>query len=362
MGRYDTSKQEEESVAQRAGASSRPHAPMASTRPKALVIGHGAMTLSALKSLAPVLKITALLRDGDDPYGNAPIQLAESLGTPVVRARSPRQLSEHVKRFAPDIVVAAGCPPALELERLAFAPVINVHESFLPLYRGMSPVTWALIKGEGFTGVTIHHVGPALDDGPILYQERVAIEPRDTAISLCQRLGAIVERELGEAALRACAGDAGVEQRHEAATYCCERVPEDGDINWADSAWDIDRLVRGLASPHSGAFTYQRGERLIIRRAEPVPDPGFYVVRRAGRVVDLCEGRGWVDVLTGDGMLRLLEIQPLGGGPCLPASVIRSRSSTLGTSKEGLLARIEMLEARLRSLESACTDRRDFDR
>lgn len=333
---------------------------MAAARPRAFVIGSGAMTLAALKGLAPFVEIVALLRDCDDVYGNVPIHLAERLHFAILRARSPRQLAEQVKRFAPDVVVAAACPPALELERLAFSPVISVHGSYLPFYRGMSPEIWALINGETFTGLSIHHVGPALYDGPLLYQERLPIEPRDTAMTICQRMGVVVERELGPAILRACAGERGVEQRHEAATYCCTRVPEDDTIDWTASAMEIDRLVRALCAPHLGAFTYLRGERLIVRQAEPVSGPGPFVVRPAGRVVSLCEGHGWVDVLTGDGLLRLLEVEPLGGGPCRPGSIIPSRFSTLGTSREGLLARIEMLEARLRSFEN-CTGKRSCD-
>lgn len=333
---------------------------MAAARPTAFVIGSGAMTLAALNGLAPFVEIVALLRDGDDPYGPLPAHLAESLHYKVVRARSPRQLADHVKRFAPDVLVAAACPPMLELERLAFAPAISVHGSHLPSYRGMCPEVWALINGESFTGVSIHHVGPALYDGPLLYQERLPIEALDTAMILRHRMGAVLERELGPAVLRACAGESGLAQRHEAATYCCERVPEDDEIDWSASAVEIDRLVRALFAPHRGAFTYLRGERLIIRRAEPVAEPGPFVARPAGRVVSLCERRGSVDVLTGDGVLRLLEVQPLGSAPCRPGSLAAFRYSTLGTSKEGLLARIQMLEARLRSVER-CSGKRSCD-
>ena len=74
-----------------------------------------------------------------------------------------------------------------------------------------------------------------------------------------------------------------------------------------------------------------------------------YVGRVAGRVVALSKSEGWVDVLTGDGVLRLLEVQQ-DGGRVRPATLITSIKTTLGLRTVDLIARIYTLEARVAEL------------
>jgi methionyl-tRNA formyltransferase len=108
--------------------------------------------------------------------------------------------------------------------------------------------------------------------------------------------------------------------------------------------------VRALSPPFPGAFTHLDARRLVVRRAVPRPDPPVYAGRVPGRVAARSADEGWVDVLTGDGVLRLLEVS-IGDGPPVPAAAeIRSTRDTLGLSTAALLARIEALEAALARL------------
>jgi methionyl-tRNA formyltransferase len=70
----------------------------------------------------------------------------------------------------------------------AFSSFVNVHPSLLPYYRGPEPAYWCLANRETSTGFTIHRVTERIDDGPILYQQIVAVEPGDTPTSLSQRI------------------------------------------------------------------------------------------------------------------------------------------------------------------------------
>ena len=228
---------------------------------------------------------------------------------------------------------------------------VNVHYSLLPHYRGRANVNWAIINGETTAGISIHLVVPELDGGNLLFQRAIPIAANDTVTTLYERLNAIQEDELGNVVVRAINGYQGISQNAENASYGCTRVPEDGEIDWRQPTETIDRLIRGLTPPFPGAFTYLAGQRLIIARASPLDAPR-YIGRVPGRIAGRSRSDGWVDVLTGDGVLRVFTVLPLDTDrPCAAASVIRSTRATLGLSRLDLLRRIVALEDRLASLE-----------
>ncbi len=144
-------------------------------------------------------------------------------------------------------------------------------------------------------------------------------------------------------------GYEGAPQDESGATYGCTRVPDDGQIDWAAPTEQIYALVRALAPPYPGAHTYLEGRRLGVVRAAPLQDAPHYVGRVPGRVVGRSLRTGHVDVLTADGVLRLHELAE--GGVVGPAAgFVESTRQTLGLRTVDLLARIELLEGRLREL------------
>jgi hypothetical protein len=128
-------------------------------------------------------------------------------------------------------------------------------------------------------------------------------------------------------------------------------VVERGSLGKAATS-AIYALVRSQTPPFPGAFTYFEGKRLTVWRAKPVPDAPRYDGRIPGRVVGMSRADGTLDVLTGDGVMRLLEVQLDGGERTAAANVVRSVKSTLGLSKADLLRRIEQLEKQLASLRT----------
>jgi hypothetical protein len=124
-------------------------------------------------------------------------------------------------------------------------------------------------------------------------------------------------------------------------------VPADGEIDWRRSTADVYALVRALTEPFPGAFTHLEARRLVIWRARALEAPREWVGRVPGRVVSRSPGEGWVDVLTGDGVLRLETVQLDGQGRRPAAEVIRSVRATLGLSAGELLERLRALEQRI---------------
>ncbi len=98
-----------------------------------------------------------------------------------------------------ELVVCAGYMQLLTPGFLARFPCINVHPSLLPAFPGLDAVGQALATGAEETGVTVHFLDEGVDSGPVIVQERVAIEPGDTAGSLYTRIREVEHRLLPDA-------------------------------------------------------------------------------------------------------------------------------------------------------------------
>jgi methionyl-tRNA formyltransferase len=227
-------------------------------------------------------------------------------------------------------------------------PCINVHYAPLPRYRGRATVNWAIINGEDAAAISIHCLEPDLDAGGILLQLPVPLGPESTTGSVYDELNALQRRFLAEAVLRRLAGDRGEPQDESRASHSCSRVPSDGEIRWEDSTASIDRLVRALDGPFPPAFTFLGASRLDVLRAAPVPDAPVYDGRIPGRVIRVDRAVGHVDVLTGDGVLRLLAVTTGATESQRPADLITSVRHTLVS---GVEARLAALEQRLAAYE-----------
>lgn len=330
-----------------------------------LLIGLGPNALAALESLAERLQVVALVRNagGDeldnwvpgrrpgDPQDDLVARRAAELGVRLCTDTSPQAIERLLVELRPDCAVVSSYDRVLRPELLALSRFVNVHDTPLPQYRGRG--VWALINDEPYTALTIHVLDAGLDTGNVLHQELVPIRATDTVMDLYARVNELQRARLGDTVLRFLDGYEGVPQRHEAATYGCSSdrdVPDDGEIDWSWPTRRIDCLVRGLVWPFPGAFTWFEGRRLTVWRAAPALDAPRYAGRTPGRVVAVSRRDGSVDVLTGDGTLRLLEVQPEGAGRTVPATLIRSISDTLGMRTADLLRRIEALEEQVARL------------
>jgi methionyl-tRNA formyltransferase len=314
-------------------------------RPRVLLLGFGPTTRSALDSLRAQFEVVALVRDGED----AVAAHARESGVPVELVRSPAEVGDLVAAREPDCVVVSSYNRILPGAVLGLCPFVNVHYAPLPGYRGRANVNWAVLNHESLAAVTVHSIAPGLDSGGVLAQAAVPIGPRDTVGLLYERLNAVQADILPGAVRRRLGGDLGDPQDESQATYCCARLPEDGEIEWAAPTRDVDALVRALGSPYPEAFTFLGLARVSVIEAEPSPDTRVFVGRVPGRVVAWSKADGWTDVLTGDGILRVRRVR-LSGVEYAAADVLSSSHLTLGLRNADLLARIDALSARIEEL------------
>jgi methionyl-tRNA formyltransferase len=207
--------------------------------------------------------------------------------------------------------------------------LVVFHASLLPKYRGFAPVNWPLINGERETGVTMFYAAAEVDSGDIIEQRARAITDEDDAGTIDAWLNETVEAMLEENLPRLASGDAPrVPQDHAQATYAVWRDPEDGRIDWSMPTRAVFNLIRGLTSPYPGAYSLLEGRKLVIWSAELEREPRTYVGRNPGKVERIIPGEG-VNVLTGDGTLRLKRVQLEGDEPRRADEVIRRLKTRL---------------------------------
>jgi len=143
-------------------------------------------------------------------------QQAKQKGIPVYKSISVNSRGAYswVASLEPGLLVSVSCPQLIRGAMLSTANLggINIHSSLLPAYAGLAPYYWVLSAGERNTGATVHYMTLRFDEGDILVQKQIAIEPRESAFHLFKRLALLGSEALEEAILLALEGTEGVKQ------------------------------------------------------------------------------------------------------------------------------------------------------
>jgi len=231
-------------------------------------------------------------------------ELAADHGIPALqpaRLRDPAAIAQ-VGSLRPDlqIVAAYGQIIPVDILDLPALGTLNVHASLLPRWRGASPISAAILHGDGETGVTIMLVDETEDTGGILRQRATPIDPSEDAGQLGDRLA-----DLGAELLLETIPDwlegaiTPVEQQPELATRARRVKKRQGSIDWTASAEHIARHVRAY-TPWPAAST-QLGETPIritestVGHGEATASPG--TILSAGQSIAVCTGSGVLDVI-----------------------------------------------------------------
>ena len=225
----------------------------------------------------------------------------------------------RIRAAAPEAVAVCAFGQLIREPLLSEWPLLNVHPSLLPRWRGAAPIERAIMSGDQRTGVCVMRVTAGLDAGPVALCEEVAIGPEEDFEALSAKLAA----RGGELLVKAF--DLLAESRLEFAeqdeggvTYAEKIAPEERRLDPSRPAAELARTVRAL-TPHVGAYLETGdGERLGVRRARPV-DVGV----KAGAIK-----AEWGALLLGCGRdtLRLEVVQPAGGKPMAADAYLRGHS------------------------------------
>lgn len=234
---------------------------------------------------------------------------------------------DQVKSYNPDLIVVAAYGKILPKQLLDIPKfgAINVHTSLLPKYRGAAPIQRAILNGESKTGVTIMQIAETLDTGDIILQQEVAIEAKDNAETLLDKLFQVgaslllkaIEQFKNNAVKR-------IPQNDHDATYAELITKETGEIDWKRSAIEIKNQVRALI-PWPTAHTYFERKILKIWEAEAVSQKHEFT---PGQVFEKDKN---IYVACGSDVLMLNTIQFEGGKKMSPIDFAKGHKEFIGS-------------------------------
>jgi len=193
-----------------------------------------------------------------------------------------------------------------ELLKIPEIGCINIHPSLLPEYRGPVPTAWALMNGEKFFGITIHHMDEGMDTGDILVQERYEIFDNETGYELYTRamkLGAeMLKRNFYEILNK----EIKPYKQSGIGSYYGKK-PGKYTIDWQYKAEYIRNMIRVHAKPYNPAEAVLFNRYVIINKVTIIRDEK-YVLQGVGKIVDILEDKKLI-VSCVDGFLRLDEYE-----------------------------------------------------
>jgi len=214
---------------------------------------------------------------------------------------------EEWEQIASGIVIMAGYKPIVPAEIILGSRILNIHYSLLPAYRGVHSTVWAMINGEPEVGFTLHEADALVDNGPIIWQEKVRVLDH-TAWELMLQMDRLVENGIAEALAEYLSGDRiPYEQDYGSATFVGRRNKEDCRINWAWDAVYFSRVLKALVPPYPRPFFSYEGMDYDIVEAEVVHR---YYTEIAGRIVYRDHESVWIKLA--DGLLRLRLVEAAG--------------------------------------------------
>jgi methionyl-tRNA formyltransferase len=245
-------------------------------------------------------------------------EVARELEIELLQAESVNEEAalERIRAAQPQVAAICAFGQLIREPLLSELPMLNVHPSLLPRWRGAAPIERAIMSGDRRTGASIMRLAAGLDSGPVALREEVGIGPDDDFEALSVKLAALGAELLVKALDLEAEGRLEFEEQDdEEATYAEKIEPAERRLDPSRPAAELARAVRAL-TPHVGAYLETAGdERLGVRRARAVD-----VSVKTGEV-----RAEWGALLLGcgQGALRLEVVQPQGGKPMAVDAYLR---------------------------------------
>ena len=269
-------------------------------------------------------------------------EAALALGLPVYQPVSLRtdEAQALLEELAPDLVIVIAYGKILP-SWLIHQPrygCINLHASILPKYRGAAPVQYAIWQGDTITGMTIMQMDEGLDTGDILEVREISVTELMTSAELFDALAELGGAMIPHTIDKLVAGELSpIPQNNEHATHTGKITKEMGLIDWTGEAHEIACRIRAFnASP--GCFTFLQGKRIKLWLAvEDMDSP--YSRGKGGTMMCMYPQPGAVvsvqdnsfSVITGRGVVRVLEVQPENKKRMSAGDFIRGHQIKVGT-------------------------------
>jgi methionyl-tRNA formyltransferase len=243
---------------------------------------------------------------------------AGELGLDLLQAENVNEEAalERIRAAQPQAVLVCAFGQLIREPLLSEFPILNVHPSLLPRWRGAAPIERAIMAGDRTTGVCVMRLTEGLDSGPVALVEEVAIGPEDDYGALANRLATVGGDLLVRALDLLAAGSLEFTEQDETEVTYAEKIePGERRLDPEQPAVQLAAKVRAL-TPHIGTYLeLSDGDRLGVRAVDALPD-SLEIGKLVSRDAALLLG-------CGEGSLRLDVVQPPGGKPMSAADYLR---------------------------------------
>ena len=228
---------------------------------KTALIGSKSLGFDAYDVLRRYSNVTGVVTLDDRTDTRSRYADFKGIGAHVV---SKSEATEVIRSLDADLILVAGW--YWRIKGVTQRRFIGIHHSLLPKYRGGSPLVWALMRGELTVGTSLFSLTDGMDEGDLWAQARVPVgngyigEVSQACDSAALQLLPFLFQNVQP-----------IPQDHRHATYCAQRNPADGEIDWTLPAREVVRFIRAQSTPYPGAFTYCGEEPVTIWRASVSP-------------------------------------------------------------------------------------------
>lgn len=220
------------------------------------------------------------------------------------------EIISFIEDHKPDLLFVIGLSQLIH-EKLLNIPTygcVGFHPTRLPEGRGRGAIAW-LVLGKTKGAATFFILDEGMDSGPILVQENFEVGKDDYAQDVINNLLVAIGRALDKLLPEMKKGQVDAKEQDDTkASYLARRKPADGLINWHKSAKDIYKLIRAVSAPLPGAYTYYKGNKIVIEKAEL--EHNKKIIGIEGRIVEVAD-KGLL-VQTGDGLIWVTKLEGLG--------------------------------------------------
>ncbi|HUC87085.1 MAG TPA: methionyl-tRNA formyltransferase [Candidatus Saccharimonadales bacterium] len=309
-------------------------------KPRIVFFGTGPVSLACLEGIYDVFDVEAIITKPSRmaPSGREhahPVRdWAKEHSIPIHQVTGKSALQELVAgaKFSAKVglVVDFGMIiPAAVIDSFPRG-IINSHFSLLPLLRGADPITFAILEGHDYTGVSLMRIVPALDEGELIAQERYRLPADTTTPALTRELGDISNQLLREYLPKYITGDINPWPQPvdtQRPTYTRKLTKRDGTVDWHKPAVQLEREVRAFIG-WPGSRTQLFGREITLTTARVADGSGLDTDGRAA-LSSAKPGepiRSWPDrllVATGEEALEILQLKPAGKREMAVADFLR---------------------------------------
>ncbi len=308
---------------------------------KIVFMGTPDFAVPALKALIDTSarnswQVSGVFTQPDRPKGRGkkltppPVKVAaEVAGVPVFQPHTLKtdEALAQLTALQPDLIVVAAFGQILRKNVLDLPQYgcLNVHASLLPRWRGASPITAAIQAGDAETGVTIMQMDVGLDTGPMLAKQTYPITASHTTGTLTPELAQVGATLLVDTLPAWLAGELTAQPQDDSLVTMTRLLKKQhGVLDWTQPAVELERKIRAF-SPWPGTFTL--GPRGQIKILEVAVAAELNTEKPPGT---LFKQQKEFYVATGQGVLRLITVQPAGKKPMTGQAMLNGQPNLLG--------------------------------